>query len=248
MANTTEVAEKAASIPSRDDLLRVEEWTREPFQHDPDAMRPGTARRRAFDAALAEIESGREEPSVEWRQQYSLMLGLERLLSEDEPKLADGAVLSAHQVDALSGTLTALIAEAERQNGNGVAEDEELEEEEDEDEDDLYDESGEDAEDWLNGDLGKANGRTELEEDEQLPEQPEDPGAARRFWFEHATGAGKTVAALGFVEASRTGGVLILTHRRNLVDQFLGELKDRGYAKRISPALLRRQDRADGPV
>ena len=250
MANTTEVAEKAASIPSRDDLLRVEEWTREPFQHDPDALRPGTARRRAFDAALAEIESGREEPSVEWRQQYSLMLGLERLLSEDEPKLADGAVLSAHQVDALSGTLTALIAEAERQNGNGVAEDEELEEEEeeDEDEDDLYDESGEDAEDWLNGDLGKANGRTKLEEDEQLPEQPEDPGAARRFWFEHATGAGKTVAALGFVEASRTGGVLILTHRRNLVDQFLGELKDRGYAKRISPALLRRQDRADGPV
>ena len=45
----------------------------------------------------------------------------------------------------------------------------------------------------------------------------EDPGAARRFWFEHATGAGKTVAALGFVEASRTGGILILTHRRNLL-------------------------------
>ena len=62
----------------------------------------------------------------------------------------------------------------------------------------------------------------------------EDPGAARRFWFEHATGAGKTVAALGFVEASRTGGILILTHRRNLVDQFLGELRDRGYRKRIS--------------
>ena len=31
-----------------------------------------------------------------------------------------------------------------------------------------------------------------------------------------------------FVEASRTGGILILTHRRNLVDQFLGELTDRG--------------------
>ena len=64
----------------------------------------------------------------------------------------------------------------------------------------------------------------------------EDPGASRRFWFEHATGAGKTVAALGFVEASRTGGVLILTHRRNLVDQFLGELRDRGYRDRISAA------------
>ena len=52
---------------------------------------------------------------------YSLLLGLERLLSEDEPKLADGTVLSAHQVDALSGTLTALLAEAQRtsENGNG---------------------------------------------------------------------------------------------------------------------------------
>ena len=28
---------------------------------------------------------------------------------------------------------------------------------------------------------------------------PEDPGASRRFWFEHATGAGKTVAAVGFL-------------------------------------------------
>ena len=91
--------------------------------------------------------------------------------------------------------------------------------------------------------------RRSLDEDEeQLPEQPEDPGAARRFWFEHATGAGKTVAALGFVEASRTGGILILTHRRNLVDQFLGELRDRGYSNRISPPLLRDQDRGDGPV
>ncbi|MEO8691033.1 MAG: DEAD/DEAH box helicase family protein, partial [Solirubrobacteraceae bacterium] len=67
-------------------------------------------------------------------------------------------------------------------------------------------------------------------------------------WFEHATGAGKTVAALGFVEASRTGGILILTHRRNLVDQFHGELRDRGYAKRISPALLTGQDNPHGPV
>jgi ribonuclease E len=250
MANKTQVAEKATSIPSRDDLLRVEKFTREPFQHDPDVLIPGTAPRRAFDAALAEIESGREEPSIEWRQQYSLMLGLERLLSQDEPRLADGAVLSAHQVDALSGTLTALVAEAERQNGNGAVAEVELEDEEDEDEDELFDDAEEEGEpDWLDEDLnGKANGRADLEEDEQLAEQPEDPGAARRFWFEHATGAGKTVAALGFVEASRTGGVLILTHRRNLVDQFIGELKDRGYADRISPPLLARQDRADGPV
>ena len=65
----------------------------------------------------------------------------------------------------------------------------------------------------------------DAEADEDLvAEAPEDPGADRRFWFEHATGAGKTVAAVGFIEASRTGGVLILTHRRNLVDQFIGEI------------------------
>ena len=86
------------------------------------------------------------------------------------------------------------------------------------------------------------------EGEESLAEQPEDPNAAKRFWFEHATGAGKTVAALGFVEASRTGGILILTHRRNLVDQFHGELRQRGYAKRISPPLLKGQDAFNGPV
>src|SRR3712207_2426839 len=85
-------------------------------------------------------------------------------------------------------------------------------------------------------------------DDEQLEEAPEDPNAHKRFWFEHATGAGKTVAALGFVEASRTGGVLILTHRRNLVDQFNGELRDRGYKDRITRALTAGQDPGNGPV
>ena len=85
-------------------------------------------------------------------------------------------------------------------------------------------------------------------EAEDIAEAPEDPNAGKRFWFEHATGAGKTVAAVGFVEASRTGGVLILTHRRNLVDQFNGELRDRGYAKRLAPALLGHADTANGPV
>ena len=89
----------------------------------------------------------------------------------------------------------------------------------------------------------------EDDDEEQLDEQPEDPNAARRFWFEHATGAGKTVAALGFVEASRTGGVLILTHRRNLVDQFNGELRDRGYSRPDQPRRCSSgEDAANGPV
>jgi ribonuclease E len=245
MANTTEVAEKATHIPSREDLERVERFTREPFREDHESLTADTARRRAFDAALAEIEAGREEPSVEWRQKYSLMVGLERLLWDDEPKLVDGTVLSAHQLDALSGTLTALIAEAERQNGNGAHAEDSYEPGDDPEDDDEDEEEEEDEDDWAPEE--SANGAAEVDDD-QLPEQPEDPGAARRFWFEHATGAGKTVAALGFVEASRTAGVLILTHRRNLVDQFLGELRDRGYANRIAPPLLRGKDRADGPV
>jgi hypothetical protein len=215
-----------------------------------DALAPGSARRRALDAALAEVQEGRKQPSLDWRRQYSLLLGLERLLSEEEPHLADGTVLSAHQVDALSGTLTALLAETQRGGGgngtlgsasgeveangayrNGAALESELDDgDADEDE----------PQDWQD------NGG--LDADVVVGELPEDPGADRRFWFEHATGAGKTVAALGFVEASRTGGVLILTHRRNLVDQFIGELRDRGYRKRISGPLLDDADAANGPV
>ena len=105
------------------DIERAEGFARESFLlegEDPATyLAPGTARRRALDAALAEIDQGREQPSVEWRRDYSLMLGLERLLSDEEPHLADGTVLSAHQVDALSGTLIALLAEIQRSGPNG---------------------------------------------------------------------------------------------------------------------------------
>jgi ribonuclease E len=271
-------------LPDPPAIARAELFTREQFVYEgetlEEALAPGTARRAAVDAALAEIESGAKQPSIAWRRRFSLLLGLERLLSEEEPHLVDGTVLSAHQVDALSGTLTALLAEAQR-NGNGVAgdgnggagngngapppvaraesaapplddeEEDEFElsegEELDEDEglngnDDLEaaEEDDEEPQDW------QPDG--ELDEDVRLDEAPEDPNAARRFWFEHATGAGKTVAALGFVEGSRTGGTLILTHRRNLVDQFNGELRDRGYRDRIHAPLLAGQDAANGPV
>ena len=80
------------------------------------ALAEGSARRMALDAALAEIDAGLEYPSIEWRREYSLLLGLERLLNDDEPHLADGAVLNPHQVDALSGTLAALTAEIQASN------------------------------------------------------------------------------------------------------------------------------------
>jgi ribonuclease E len=340
MAEPTSVALAAAPIPSSAEIARAEKFVRERFLHDGEdpavalARTDGSAtpRRRALDQALIELEEQAKHPSTAWRREFSLLLGLERVLSDDEPKLADGTVLSAHQVDALSGTLTALLAEALRTSGNGngasgngggrsaaspellasaailgadeaappedfAAErpagdsakgdfagededeeepDDEAEDEDDDDDDDLGpvqraapdEDDDDDEDDELEDDddddpIAEEEQEPELQSDsdeeprdwvddeddeESLAEQPEDPNAAKRFWFEHATGAGKTVAALGFVEASHTGGVLILTHRRNLVDQFHGELRDRGYSKRISRPLLVGEDSTKGPV
>ncbi|MEX2025505.1 MAG: DEAD/DEAH box helicase family protein, partial [Thermoleophilaceae bacterium] len=291
MAESTSVA---ASAPvSGDDLTRAEDFAREPFVLEGEdaavALAEGMARRGALDEALAEIEQGLDEPSVQWRGRWSLILGLERLLAQEEPKLVDGTVLSAHQVDALSGTLIALTAEVQSARNGGTAgagtadassgangaepddvADDAIADEPAADEDDLdgpdedddidadasdEDEDDEDGEDAADEDEDEDDepldwdAREEAEEEAAADAVEEDPGANRRFWFEHATGAGKTVAALGFVEASRTGGVLILTHRRNLVDQFNGELKDRGYRKRIcAPLLGKDRSPVEGPV
>jgi superfamily II DNA or RNA helicase len=258
LAESIAAAPKAAPLPSSADIERAKDFTREDFLHEgedaAEALAPGTARRRALDAALAELDAGTDRPSVAWRREFSLLLGLERLLSQDEPHLADGTDLTAHQVDALSGTLIALTAEVQRGsgagsgngsgNGNGAAvvSPDELASSAIPGEEDIDEEVDPDEEpvDWAEEEVDV--------DDDAVAEAAEDPNAARRFWFEHATGSGKTVAAMGFVEASRTGGILILTHRRNLVDQFHGELRTRGYAKRISPALLGDKDPANGPV
>lgn len=295
MAEPTTAVE-AAPVPDRTLVAKAEAFTRERFVHDGEdlaaALAPGSARRRAFDAALAEIERGEKVPSTKWRRRYALLLGLERVLSEDEPVLADGTHLNPHQVDALSGTLVALLARTQRASDADAAasaaapvlaveeetparepeeavapaepEEPDADAEDDEDDDEPEDRTPVDVE---------IEGLEDDDEDEEEPPSEEesyddeadedvdedieegaadDPNAGKRFWFEHATGAGKTVAAMGFVEASRTGGVLILTHRRNLVDQFLGELHTRGYGKRESPPLLDTDTgatkRVDGPV
>jgi len=257
MAKTSDVAAQAA-VPSSADIERAAAFAREPFLLDgegPDALAPGTARRRALDAALKELDAGAEHPSLQWRRDFSLLLGLERFLADEPPKLRDGAELNPHQVDALSGTLAELMgqqqvggaAAAENGNGNGsegnggatvAAAELDGAGGLDEDEDEI--DPDEEPQDWEEGPAD--------EDEEVVEEAPEDPGADRRFWFEHATGAGKTVAAVGFIEATRTGGVLILTHRRNLVDQFIGEISDRGYKERLRPPLMDGRDDPDGPV
>ena len=102
------------AVPSASDIERASAFAREPFLLNgsgPEVLVPGTARRRALDAALAEMNAGAEEPSLDWRRNFSLLLGLERLIGDEPPTLRDGAELNPHQIDALSGTLTELIAE-----------------------------------------------------------------------------------------------------------------------------------------
>ncbi|HEX9351982.1 MAG TPA: DEAD/DEAH box helicase family protein [Gaiellaceae bacterium] len=219
-----ETTEQRPASPAIDDLVvaaqRAADWAGEPFLHNgeepAEVLAPGTARRNALDEARAEIEAGREEPSSRWKVRFALMLGLERILSERPTKLASGTELRRHQVDALAGMLTELIAANQRVeepvNGNGLPEPAEVEDEEDEYEE-LVDE--------------------ELAVEEPAPAQ--DPGAVRRYRFRHPTASGKTIAAAGFVEAARTMGVLILTHRRLLVSQFNRELAAEGYGDRLTP-------------
>src|SRR5690242_15700402 len=232
-----EATEQSTLAPEAPDglaaaALRAEGWAGEPFLHpdeDPAvALAPDTARRRALDDALAELDAGAREPSYEWKIRYALMLGLERVLSEEKPHLASGTDLRRHQVDALAGMLTELIAatqvEDENGNGNGSANGAVAEADvEDEDEEDL------------------GVHLDERTDELELPEEHtgKDPGASRRYRFRHPTASGKTIAAAGFVEAARTLGVLILTHRRLLVSQFHRELQAEGYGDRFEDAILK---------
>src|SRR5881394_2957483 len=80
------------------DALRAEAWAGEPFLRDGEdaavVLATGTSRRR----------------------------GLERVLAEQPPHLASGTELRRHQVDALAGMLTQLIASNEQHaNGDGGA-------------------------------------------------------------------------------------------------------------------------------
>src|SRR5215472_6237959 len=232
------IQQPASSLEAADPIvasaLRAEAWAGEPFlregENPAEALAEGTARRRALDDALAEMDAGLAVPSPKWKVRYGLLLGLERVLAEPDPRTAAGTALRRHQIDALAGMLTELIAASQRYdepngngNGNGhTATAEELEQQqvEDEDEDSTLVVAIEDAE---------------------LPEEPQqdDPGAVRRYRFRHPTASGKTIAAAGFVEAARTLGVLILTHRRLLVSQFTRDLTTEGYGGRFTDVITK---------
>ena len=219
---------------------RAETWFGEPFLQDGEdagmALAPGTARRAALDHALEEMAAGLAQPSARWKVRYGLMLGLERTLSSEPVRTAAGTELRRHQVDALTGMLTELIAATQRaaeENGNGNG--------------------------GGNGQVDDAGGGNGAVVDVELEEEPEDdfdagfvderaledayhghdPGAARRYRFRHPTASGKTIAAAGFVDAADTLGVLILTHRRLLVSQFKNDLTTEGYGDRFAEAVMK---------
>jgi superfamily II DNA or RNA helicase len=224
--NPTTASEPAERLEAA--ALQAQHWYGEPFLHpdeDPvEVLAVGTARRAALDDALTEIDSGLKQPSPRWKVRYGLMLGLERVLATPTPSTAAGTELRRHQVDALAGMLTELIAANQREadengNGNGHAVAEVDVEDEDEDEDAGLvddDEAPEDGDTSFNG---------------------HDAGASRRYRFRHPTASGKTIAAAGFVESARHLGVLILTHRRLLVSQFNRDLKTEGYGDRLVEAI-----------
>jgi superfamily II DNA or RNA helicase len=216
-----------AADPLAAAAFRAEAWAGEPFLREGEdvavVLAPGTARRRALDEAQFEIEAGRRTPSPQWKVRYGLLLGLERVLAEPEPKTKGGTTLRRHQIDALAGMLTELIAALQRseENGNGHSLVEVIDEPLDDDED-------------FDGDVDETSDEDVLDEPLSLAE---DPGAVRRYRFRHPTASGKTIAAAGFVEAARTLGVLILTHRRLLVSQFDRDLTTEGYGDRFTDAI-----------
>jgi ribonuclease E len=278
-----EVSAQATKDPGVEpaQLERVERWAGDrlvPVGDDPAvALAPGTAFRTAYDEALLEIDAGLASPSPEWRRRFALVLGLQRILSEDKPHLADGLELRAHQIDALAGMLAALLGDAQRNwedasgsaaadngNGNGNGDDDEapppladdsgeaatagapltltldfeLDDDEDDDGVDTDGANEDDDEDDDDSELDPGDDTDDNGDGPELAEPLPDPGAVRRYRFKHPTASGKTVAAAGFVDAATITGVLILTHRRLLVDQFKRDLTTHGYGGRIREAIL----------
>src|SRR3990172_7329444 len=219
---TSEAADELRAV-----ALRAQAFTGEPFLRDDEdpatVLAPGTARRNGLDDALAELAASRPSPSLRWKVRYGLLLGLERVLSARPPATLAGTELRRHQIDALAGMLTELIAANQRaaaEEANG---------------------KGEEA-------LAGADGEGEEDEEDDLgppaaeDEEPEtfagpDPGAVRRYRFRHPTASGKTIAAARFLQAAARLGVLILTHRRLLVSQFQRDLTTEGYGDRLEPAI-----------
>lgn len=269
-ANSAEFVDTTGSPPFDD----VQRWIGERIvaEGEPVELRRGSVWAGAYLDAVEEMAQGLKAPSPEYRRRYALPLGLERMLGADEPHLASGLPLRAHQVDALAGMLAAVIGDYERLEADEVVEadlddaaprladesqavvgDTGADDDADEDEELVFEDDDESeavelpplvdeeplARVVLAGvDEDEDEDGEEEDEDATGEHEAADPGAVRRYRFKHPTASGKTVAAAAFVDAARITGVLILTHRRLLVDQFKRDLKEQGYGHRIKDPVL----------
>ena len=193
-ADMQETTEQPTLAPEAPDglaaaALRAEAWAGEPFLHadeDPAVvLAPETARRRALDDALAEIEAGAREPSYEWKVRYGLMLGLERVLSQKP-----AAARLRHRAAPPPDRRARRDADrADRRDpGRGGAERQRQRRRE-----------------RPRGGSPRRTRRTSASTSRSratsssLPEEHhgKDPGAVRRYRFRHPTASGKTIAAAG---------------------------------------------------
>ena len=177
------------------------------------ALRPGTASRSSTPArtrpprsrpapragARSTTRSPRWTPAAAprrrgWKVRYGLMLGLERVLASPTPRRPSGTELRRHQIDALAGMLTELIAANQRQaeeNGNGNG-------------------NGNARRPSVEAEPTSSRRRTTTRRRASTTTRPRrarvhrrGPGRERRYRFRHPTASGKTIAAAGFVEAAR---------------------------------------------
>ena len=228
MQETTEQPTTVSEVPDglKAAALRAEAWAGEPFLHDERGPRRGAraGHRRAPRArrGAAEIEAGRKQPSAQWKVRFGLMLGLERVLSEKPPQPR-----VRHRAPAPPGRRARRDADRadrgqpadERGRRTGTAP--------------ALDGRGARGRGGARGNGARA-ARRRATTSCRAARPGQDPGRRRRYRFRHPTASGKTIAAAGFVEAARTLGVLILTHRRLLVSQFTRELTDHGYGDRLT--------------
>ena len=237
LAESTSVADEATHPPTSADLERAAKFTREPFvsraRTPRSRSRPARPRARALDAALAEIDAGLKVPVGRVAaQRSSLLLGLERLLSEEEPhagrrhgalgppgrRAVGHADRAARRGPAQRRTATAARlgratscrwrpsasrARRRRRRGRRRAR----------------------GAAGLGRRRRRRGRRASSTSSPRTPTRPSASGSSTR----PAPARRSPRSASSRPRAPAAS--LILTHRRNLVDQFHGELRDRGYAQ-----------------
>ena len=183
-----------AADPLAAAAYRAEAWAGEPFLREGEDPAAGArARDRAAPRARRRARrdrGGRREPSLPVEGSLRPDARPRARARRSEPHTASGTELRRHQVDALAGMLTELIAATSaRTSRTGTATARGVAAAEDEAER-----------------RGRATTLDEATIDDEEPRRGlrrrTIPARSRRYRFRHPTASGKTIAAAGFVEAA----------------------------------------------